>query len=164
MFKIIAFFTLLFCIAIAFDVTPLLRGPSPYPPEWQLSYLFINTLSLIYFPLVCISLLVGLFLWQETKNIFTNKHPGLFLLLIILLCFFFQLSILYFSRSGISVLIHRIINPELNGYFTAGLTIQNVSDFLKNYNHDMLQFVYHAKAHPPGAILLFYVIKQILMP
>lgn len=147
--------TLVFCFAIGFDINPYLRGPSYYPPEWRWSYFFVNTLSRIYLPLLCTLFTIWLFL--KTKN-----KPHLFLL--VLLSFFFQLSLLFFSRSGIAVLLHRIINPELNGYFTAALPIQNIFDFLKNYNHDILQFVYHAKAHPPGAILLFYFIKQLLAP
>jgi len=103
-----------------------------------------------------------LFYLSETKNYLTKKHPHLFLLLVMLFSFVFQLSILFFSRSGVSVLIHRIIDPELNGYFTAALSIHNLSDFLRNYNQTMLHFVYHAKAHPPGAILLFFFIKQLL--
>ena len=28
----------------------------------------------------------------------------------------------------------------------------------------MKQFVYHARSHPPGAILIFYVMKQVIAP
>jgi hypothetical protein len=156
--------TILFCIAAAFNITPYLRGPAPYPPEWQWAYFFVNTLNKIYLPILISILLIGLYIREENKNIFTKKNLKLFIFIVMLLFFFFQLSILFFSRSGIFVLIHRIINPELNGYFTASLTIKNVTDFLKNYNDIMLQFVYHAKSHPPGAILLFYVLKQLVAP
>ena len=163
-FLFIACLTIIFCLAIGFDSFPALRGPAPYPPEWQWPYLFVNTLSRIYLPLLSGSLLVGLFLWEEKKNILRQKHTKLFIFLIMLLSFFFQLSLLFFSRSGVGVLLHRIINPGLNGYFTASLTIHSVTAFLANYNHEVLQFVYHAKAHPPGAILLFYCIKQLITP
>ena len=79
-----------------------------------------------------------------------------------MLSFLFQISVQYFSRAGVAVLIHRIINPELNGYFTAALPIQNTGEFLGNYNENLLSFVYHAKSHPPGAILFFHFIKQIM--
>jgi len=156
--------TLLFCLAIGFDIYPPLRGPAPYPPEWQWPYFFINTLSKIYLPLLSAFVLIAIFIREEKKNIFTRNHTKLFIFFIMLLCFFFQLSLLYFSRSGIGVLLHRIINPELNGYFTASLTIHSLADFLGNYNQNMLHYVYHAKAHPPGAILLFYFLKQIISP
>lgn len=164
LFIIIAAITFLFCLLISFDVLPFLRGPAPYPPEWQWPYFFVNTFSKIFLPITMVLLFIGLFLWEEKKQFFSKKHPYTLLILLILLAFFLQLSVLYFSRSGVSVLIHRIINPELNGYFTASLSIQSVPDFLAKYNDIMLDFVYHAKAHPPGAILLFHWIKLLLAP
>jgi hypothetical protein len=164
LFIIIAALTFLFCLFVGFDVFPFLRGPAPYPPEWQWPYFFVNTFSKIFLPVVVIFLFTGLFLWEEKTHFFSKKHPIILLILLILLAFLLQLSLLYFSRSGVSVLIHRIINPELNGYFTASLSIHSVTDFLANYNELMLQFVYHAKAHPPGAILLFYYLKLLLAP
>lgn len=109
-------------------------------------------------------IILGLFWFTETKKNLNKKTPLTFLVLLILLSFLFQLSVLYFSRSEIPVLIHRIINPELNSYFTASLQIQNPTDFLKNYEEEMKQFIYHARSHPPGAILIFYGIKQLIQP
>ena len=111
-FILISCITLLFCLAIGIDISPYLRGPAPYPPEWRWEYFFVNTISKIYFPFFCIMLLTGLFWLQETKNIFAKKTK-LFLLILVVLSFLFQLSILYFSRSGISVLIHRIISYDI---------------------------------------------------
>lgn len=155
--------TVLFLVAIGIDISPFLRGPAPYPPEWQWTYLFINTLDRIYLPLICIGILLVLFWLSEKKNNFFNKHIKLLLALIIILSFLFQISVQFFSRAGVPVLIHRIINPELNGYFTAALPVENVADFLNTYNQNILKFVYHAKSHPPGAILLFFAIKQLML-
>src|SRR5207244_3245226 len=121
--------------------------PAPYPPEWRWPYFFVNTLSRIYLPIFLIFVLMIIFLLKEhTKHVF--KKIPFFLLCLVLLNFLFQLSILFFSRSGILVIIHRIIEPTLNGYFTASLPIGNLSDFLHTYNGTILHFVYHAKAHP----------------
>ncbi|MBU3979317.1 hypothetical protein KKE68_06495, partial [Patescibacteria group bacterium] len=154
--------TILFLAAIGFDISSFLRGPAPYPPEWQWTYLFINTLDRIYLPIIFISILIVLFWFSEKKKGFFVKHTKLLLVSIIILSFLFQISVQFFSRAGIPVLIHRIINPELNGYFTAALPIQNAGDFLNTYNQNILKFVYHAKSHPPGAILLFFFIKQLI--
>lgn len=154
--------TILFLAAIGFDISSFLRGPAPYPPEWQWTYLFINTLDRIYLPIIFISILIVLFWFSEKKKGFFVKHTKLLLVSIIILSFLFQISVQFFSRAGVPVLIHRIINPELNGYFTAALPIQNAGDFLNTYNQNILKFVYHAKSHPPGAILLFFFIKQLI--
>lgn len=95
-FIFIATLTLLFCLAITFDISPYLRGPSPYPPEWQWSYQFVNTLSRIYFPLAIIAILIGLFWVVETKQQFHKKHPLIFLAILIVLSFLLQLSLLFF--------------------------------------------------------------------
>lgn len=157
----IVLITFLFLFAIGFDVSPYLRGPSPYPPEWRWEYLFVNTLERIWLPLLVICGISGLFFWIEGQKL---RHTKTILALLVFLCFLFQLSILFFSRSGITVLVNRIINPELNGYFTAALSIKSVPYFLAHYNDIVLTFVYHAKAHPPGAILFFYYIKELLTP
>ncbi len=154
--------SVLFCLAIGFDVSPYLRGPSYYAPEWRWAYLFISTLSRIYLPILVAFCGFALFYWAEKKKHQKAKSLLVLLSALVLLFFCFQFSLLFFSRSGIAVLIHRIINPEINGYFTAALTIHSVPDFLRNYNSVMLTFVYHAKAHPPGAILLFYYLHQLL--
>lgn len=156
----IAISTLLFCLAIAVDFSPYLRGPSYYPPEWRWSYLFQNTLGRVYVPLFILALIFIAYFITEKKKIVKTRNFVLLVIVLVLLFFFFQLGMLYFSRSGIGVLVHRIINPEINGYFTAALSIHSVADFLRNYNDIMLTFVYHAKAHPPGAILLFYYVNQ----
>lgn len=163
-FILIASITLVFCLAIAFDFFPFLRGPAPYPPEWQWAYFFVNTFSKIYLPIFCIALIAGLFFLIETKKFLNQKHSLIILTLLILLSFAFELSILFYSRSGISVLVQRIINPDLNSYFTASLLIHNPIDFLKNYQAEMHHFVYHARSHPPGGIFIFYLLKQLIMP
>lgn len=158
----ITIITLIFLIAISFDVSPFLRGPAPYPPEWQWTYLFINTLDRIYLPIISISFVIALFWLSEKRKSFVARHTKLLLISVILLSFLFQISVQFFSRAGVPVLLHRIINPELNGYFTAALPIQNAGDFLSTYNENILKFVYHAKSHPPGAILFFFAIKQLI--
>jgi hypothetical protein len=158
----ITIITVLFLLAIGFDISPFLRGPTPYPPEWQWSYFFVNTLDRIYLSIIFISILVALFWLSEKKEYFFTKHTKLLLASVIILSFLFQISVQFFSRAGIPVLIHRIINPELTGYFTTALPIQNIGDFLNDYNHNILKFPQRAATHPPGAILLFFFIKQLM--
>ena len=76
----------------------------------------------------------------------------------------FQLSITYFSRSGIGVPIHRVVDPGLNGYFTASLAVKNQPDYLRKYNSFVLNLPMHAKGHPPGAILLTHYFTQVVSP
>jgi len=154
--------TTIFSLSIAFDLSPYLRGPAPYPPDWRWSYLFINTFSKLWFPLtIAVSILFVVYITEEMqlKTIFKNKFIALIVL--VLLSLLFQLSVIYFSRAGLGVLLHRIIDPNLNGYFTTSLHIKNITIFLKNYSQNVLSYSMHAQGHPPGAILFFYFINSI---
>lgn len=166
--KIIIFISLIcliFFVAIGLDLTPYLRGPAPYPPDWQWSYLFINTFQKIWAPLITVIFIFLLFLYLNSKKEeYIQKKEKIILFIIIFLSFLFQLSVLFFSRAGIFVLIHRIINPDLNGYFTESLNISDMFNFLSTYNEKVLKFPMHAQGHPPGAILFFYAINQITVP
>lgn len=158
---LISFISVAFYVLIGFDVSSYLRGPAPYPPDWQWSYLFINTLSRIWFPLIIIFLIFILFLFFDNKKqAFIQKNEKRIIFLLIFISFIFQFSVLFFGRSGINVLIHRIINPDLNGYFTASLNIDDIFNFLKNYNDNVLSLPMHAKGHPPGAVLFFYFLNS----
>lgn len=151
------FLTLLFLIAVAFDISPYLRGPAEWPPDWRWPYLFVNTIDKIWLPLIIIALILSAFyLIDKIKKVSLSALFGL-----VILAFLFQLSILFFSRSGIGVLIHRIINPDLNGYFTEAIKINDLFSFMANYRESVLNFSMHATGHPPGSILFFWFIERI---
>ncbi len=158
---VISLSSLVFFLAVAFDIIPQIRGPSPYPPEWQWPYQFVNTLNKIWFPLIVITAIIAVILYLEKTKHHSKKREILALLVLIILGFLFQLSVLYFSRSGISVLFHRIANPKLNGYFTASLNIVNIKQFLRDYDKLVLTLPMHTIAHPPGTIIIFFIINKI---
>lgn len=154
---------LIFIFLIGLDVFPFLRGPAPYPPDWQWPYQFKNTLNKIWLPFLIIFgiLAAGWYLENKTEKKIEKKQWAI-LVGLILLSFIFQFSILFFSRSGIFVLLHRIINPYLNGYFTTSLPITNIAYFLQTYNQKVLSFYMHATGHMPGSILFFWVINKVV--
>lgn len=158
---VIVFTTLAFCIAIALNLSPLLRGPAPYPPQWQWAYQFTNTFSKIWLP-VLVASVIGWLFFQAWNDKGIEKRENIILAQFVFLYFLFLLSVVYFQRSGINVLLHRIIDPGLNGYFTTGIGIKNLGEFVKTYNQNVLHFYQHAQGHPPLAVLLFYFLKQIL--
>ena len=162
---IITILSLIFFAAVAFDLTPFLRGPAPYPPEWRWPYLFINTTQKIWFPLIIILLIITFYSQIIShQEEYLAKYEELLLLTAVLCLMLFQLSVTYFSRSGLGVLIHRVVDPGLNGYFTASLSVKNHPDYLRRYNSFVLNLPMHAKGHPPGAILLTHYFTQLVSP
>lgn len=146
---------IIFNICVIFNVIPYLRGPAPYPPDWQWPYLFVNTLSRIWAPIM-VFLIIYIYVKRRIRN------DWLFLVISVVLMYVLQFSLLYFQRSGILVLIHRIINPDINGYFTAALAIQDPFRFITDFNKHVLSLPMHAKGHPPGGVLFFWlIIKSI---
>jgi hypothetical protein len=162
LFIVFCVLSFIFLSAIAFNYSPYLRGPAPYPPDWQWTYQFTNTLSKIWFPLI---ILAGIFLLAYKAENLPNKinAKSRFLILgsLILLGFLLQISLLFYSRGGIAVIIHRIIDPTISGYFTASLNIHNLGSFLSGYNQNLTNLPMYAKYHPPGAILFFWIINNI---
>ena len=79
----------------------------------------------------------------------------MFLVIFVILIFFFQLSLVYFSRFGINILFRRMASPGINGYFTASTKIVSVQDYLKNFPNLVPRgFPQHSRGHPPGSPLL----------
>jgi len=160
---LVTIISFLFFILVGFDWLPYLRGPAPYPPEWQWAYLFVDPGYKIGLPLILIFFSLWFF-WHldSKKEQEMEKKEKIFLILLIIFGFFIQVLFLIYSRSGLAVLFHRIANPYINGYFSASLLIKNPVDFLRQFNDFVLSLPSHAKSHPPGGVLFFWLINQLL--
>lgn len=155
----------LFLIAINFS--PFLRGPGPYPPQWRWPYLFSNTLTRIWFPGIMTLVIVSAATQLEKRKKLITHHPLLSLSLVILMGYIFQLSILYYSRAGILVLIHRTINPLISGYFATAVSIHSLPIFFKTFDSQVGNYPMYARFHPPLADLFFsplLFLSQFLSP
>lgn len=154
--------TLLFCFLVGIDFSPFIRGPAPYPPDWRWPYLFVNNLSKIYLPLSAALLLLIFFFFilkKKEEDIALREKKYLFFL--ILLFFLFQLSVIYYSRAGIGVLLGRIISPGVNGYFSTALIPQNLFSFLSGFEKNVSSYPMYARFHPPGSVLIFSLLIEL---
>jgi len=166
LFPLLVIISLCIYFALAFDTLPFFRGTAPYPPEWQWPYQASNTLSKIWFPLLISGMIVMLGAFTE-KYPLLRKKPKVLISLVIILGILLQISILYYSRAGIGVLLHRILDPEITSYFAASTHISSVSEFLKTFNSIYSTLPLYAGYHPPFATLIFTVItsiSQVLSP
>ncbi len=159
---IVGLISLIFYALIVIDFSPFLRGPAPYPPDWRWPYEPVNTLSRIWFPFTIMGA-IFLSFWRKEKR-FENTSNYRVLILLVVLCFVLQISLLYYSRSGVEVLLHRTINPMINGYFTVSTQISNLASFIANFNQSLNDYPMYARFHPPGGILLYYLFELILKP
>lgn len=150
--------TLLFLLAIAIDLSPFLRGPAPYSPDWRWPYQIPAFSWKLLLPIIAGAATLKIFDFFLKKKSFKLRY---FFALSILSVFIFQLSLLFASNQGIFVLIHRMINPMISGYFTTATTITSVPDFLSTFNSSFEHFPMYAKFHPPLDVLLYYTLNQL---
>ena len=157
--------TTVILLAIAFNISPYLRGPAPYPPDWQWPYQFTNTFSKVWFPAIIISCIIYLLIKIENFTLQKiKKNEKRIACLLVFLGFLFQIAILYYNRAGIFVIAQRVVNPHISGYFSASLTITDIGDFFSRFNENLAQYPMYAEYHPPGAILFYWMINSSLRP
>lgn len=154
----IAFVVSLFCLAIAVDVSPLVRGPDVWPDGWRYEYSYTNTISKSPVPIAVFVLICAFFAHFDHREKDIEKNEKRILLVLCFLGFAFLLSIFFYSSAGVPVLLHRIIHQEINGYFTEVLRVGNALSYLKEYVTILPTNVGHAVSHPPGSIFLFWIV------
>ncbi len=151
-----------FFLAIAFNISPYLRGPGVYPPDWRWPYQFsASSLPKVWAPFLLFIALFWLINKYDSKEKEIKNHEKALISFVIVWLYLFVFSILFFSRSGISVLIERIISPGANGQFTASLQIHNLISYLSTFADIVPALTMHAKSHPPGGIVLFWLFEVI---
>ncbi|MBI4097703.1 MAG: hypothetical protein HY426_01570 [Candidatus Levybacteria bacterium] len=130
-FFIISLISWIVILAISVNISPYLLGPGPYPPDWRWTYQFSSTLERIWFPAIVIIIILALaYKTEKTNESKIKKNQRLILSALIFLAFLLQISLLFYSRAGLGVMIHRIINPLISGYFSVSLDVQNILQFL----------------------------------
>jgi hypothetical protein len=153
--RLITLITLLFCLAIAFDLSPFLRGPTDIFLESRWPYYFVNTLHKIWAPLAA-GTAISIWGFLALRNKLTNKK---FLIGLIILTFLWQLSLVYFSRFGLGVLFRRLVTPGINGYFSAAIFDMGFLQYAQKFPELKNTFSQHARSHPPGTV---WIIKSII--
>lgn len=147
---------------IAWDVIPWLRGPAPYPPEWDWPHVpllwqeygtWIHLAAFIAYPLVVLAVLHPTLLpWRSERQ---RRTAGVILAVI----FFIGLQMaLAHARKGnlLELVIFRVYAPPGNGYFMSAVRTEDIWSTLYNYAAAMPNFPHdRPRTHPP-AIFMYY--------
>ncbi|MCP5095229.1 MAG: hypothetical protein GY943_06735 [Chloroflexi bacterium] len=153
-FVAIALLTILFLAAVAFNVSPYLRGPE----DWRWAYAipgrpFRHLLPVVVIGLYCVA---ALFVVSSRRVL-----PSLLFLAVAVPVI--QLVLLWpESIDVVQPLFFRTISPGASGIFTVGSTIQDVQSYLGNYPALMPTFPVHPQRYPPGLALSFFGLRQLL--
>ena len=146
---------LLITLALALDLTPLLRGGAGWRWPYEVPE---RPLNLLPGALALLLYLAGGEVWlarlYQTGEPRRRSHI-LFLIFCLAGGLIVQMAFLAFYGNPFEQLFLRTVSSLSGGFFEVGVTIQNVPDFLRAYPDLMPDWTAHPRAHPPGIVLLF---------
>lgn len=152
--------SLVLAVLILTDIWPFLRGPAPETSEWFWPY-FLRPIQR-WWPSIVLAVLFLIFgIWWVDRNDDRETIP---LLLLALLGFSLQLSILFADRANIGAeLVDRTLSKASNGYLATAGEIDNIGDALRRFPELMPALDNdHARTHPPGFIIAHWLTDQVL--
>ena len=160
--------TTMIIVAIVVDVSPMFRGPGPYPPDWRYGYRGDHELIGLGSVLLWASGLFGL-LWVTTTEFArrcSKTTVAICLPLLIVLSLGLSVSLLRMASpdSVTNLVLLRTTSADVSSFFTVGMDVDegNVGDFLSRYPSLLREFPLHARTHPPGPALYFWRIKEFM--
>jgi len=153
-----------FLSAVWFDVSPFLRGPAPYPPEWRWPFHAERAFAWSGM-LVSAGAALVILLWlsgREWALRSPRRSAASILAAATVVCFALQIGFLGLgdSRSPWVRLAERTINRWHTGYYTVAVSpvARDPLRFLRDHAEILPTLpgqVEHAHTRPPGAVLFF---------
>jgi hypothetical protein len=153
-----------FLLAVWFDVSPLLRGPEPYPPEWQWPFRAGRSLEVGWLGLVSSLGLLSLLVISGLE--LAGKSPrGAAVLLLAgatLLGLGLQVGLVALEedRSAVVTLTRRTMDRWHTGYYGVAVSplASDPAAFLRNHADILATLsgkMEHVPTRPPGAVLYY---------
>lgn len=152
-------------LLLAFDGWPLLRGPR----EWQWALATLPPTGRLVLAIVALAaVLIGW--WRLGRQLTTGasrRRTWLSLIALISLALLFQAALLGLVRTNpLAIQFERLASDQASGYFTVAQEIEHLPTFLRQFPENMLNFRPdpHPRSKPPGIILLYWGLEQMLRP
>ncbi|HET9314130.1 MAG TPA: hypothetical protein VFQ51_01025 [Vicinamibacteria bacterium] len=156
--------TLALLLVVATDAVPLLRGPAPYPPEWQWLLRDEPPAPGSYaWPACCAAALAGLLALSGRRWFVDNPRRGAVTVAAasIFVGTAFQLGLLGMEPQGaLRTLLGRVVSRTDTAYYTVAVS-EDARDplaFLDRHAAlllDQRKTAKHAATHPPGPVLYY---------
>jgi hypothetical protein len=153
--------------AIWLDLSPLLRGPEPFPPQWQWNARQGPPAAGLPAVVLCAAGLMGLI---TASGLVTARRYGRIVRAIVLcaavaLGVALQSALLEIANdaSAADLLVARTVSPNFTSYYTVATApvARDVSTFLDRYAELLPGFPLHAATHPPGAVLFYRAVLAL---
>lgn len=146
-------------VAIRYDLAPWLRGPAPYPPEWQWRYrphALAKALPLLPIGAGLVALLAASGSAVAARR--PRRAAAAVLAAGTLLGLAFPLALLSTEDGGaVAFLVSRTSSPAYLSYHAVARSpvAADTGAFLRQYPDLLPGLPEHAATHPPGPVLLF---------
>ena len=162
---LLAAVTLLTLVAARRDTWPLLRGPAPYPPEWQWGYAPKPApLGRLVPALGMAGALIVLAALAGPAASSRGARAGLLAAGAVVGCAF-QLALLGLEPAGVAAeLERRTTSGSFTSYFKVAAGVEDAGDFLSHHDELLPRFRHgalHAATHPPGPILYYVGLQRL---
>ena len=162
---LLAAVTLLLLVAARRDTWPWLRGPAPYPPEWQWGYAPKPAALGRLAPAAGLaSALLALAAFAGPAASRRGARAALLTACAVLGCGF-QLALLGLEPEGAAAeLERRTTSGSFTSYFKVAAGVEDAGDFLARHHELLPRFRHgalHAATHPPGPILYYVGLQRL---
>jgi hypothetical protein len=149
--------------SIPFDAFPLLRGPAPYPPEWQWAFRPHGPAQPLVGAAACLLALLALVVVSGRAAAGRHRAGALRALVAgaVLLGFGLQLALLAREPgTPLQTLLSRTRSRSYTSYHTVAISpeARNPAAFLRDHADrlpELARSAKHAATHPPGPVLFY---------
>jgi hypothetical protein len=155
--------SLLILACIPFDLVPLLRGPAPYPPEWQWAFRPGGPARPLIGAVLLVLTILGLLVASGSG--WARRHRArafrLLVTLAVVLGFLLQLALLAREPgSPLRTLLGRARSRSYSSYHAVALSAgaRDPRAFLRHHAQSLRGWsrsARHAATHPPGPVLFY---------
>jgi hypothetical protein len=153
-------FSLVFMVALLFDLIPLLRGNDEW--RWPLRSLAVTARLLI--PMGTLGLYVLLSAWwlrRLEREPVTRRAERWLIFFVIVAAPLVQLSLAAgVSRLPLLEFFGPTVSVHNSGYFTTAVSTPDLSSLLANFPAQMPSLPVHAQSHPPGPVIAHWLSWQ----
>jgi hypothetical protein len=162
---VLAAATLAVLVAARWDMWPGLRGPAPYPPEWQWGFepkrVDVRALA----PVVLLAAgLLGLVALSRRAASARWSRASL-LAGATVLGWGWQLALLHLEPAGAAAeLEKRTISGSFTSHFKVAAGVEDADDFLSRHHELLPRFRHgalHSATHPPGPVLYYLGLLRV---
>jgi hypothetical protein len=155
--------SLVLLAAVWFDLSPRLRGPAPYPPEWRWDFHQLATGDRAGPALLAFGGLLTLIAVSGNRHALASPRHWRTALLVAgaALGFAFQTATVALQPDGVTrTWIARTTDGVINSYFTMAVQTADMpaAALIAHYDAEMQQrgtSAMHAVTHPPGPVLFY---------